>query len=81
MKKIITAALLALLVVALVALLPGCGGDTAQAKQYMNELVRKGLIVLDQKHCYRTTKKGLEFLEKCAECPLFHWDLERIRSS
>jgi predicted transcriptional regulator len=52
-----------------------------QARQYLSELVRKGLLVFDQKHYYRTTKKGLEFLEKCAECPLFKWDLERISSS
>jgi predicted transcriptional regulator len=52
-----------------------------QAKQYLNELVGKGLLVIDQKHNYRTTKKGLEFLEKCADCPLFKWDLERTSSS
>jgi predicted transcriptional regulator len=52
-----------------------------QAKQYLNELVMKGLLVSDQKHNYRTTKKGLEFLEKCADCPLFKWDLERTSSS
>jgi predicted transcriptional regulator len=51
-----------------------------QAKQYLNELAKKGLLVLDQKHNYRTTKKGLEFLEKCAKCPLFEWDLERSSS-
>ena len=52
-----------------------------QAKQYLAKLVGNGLLVIDQKHNYRTTKKGLEFLEKCAECPLFKWDLEKTRSS
>jgi predicted transcriptional regulator len=49
-----------------------------QAKQYLNELLKEGLLVPDHKHNFRTTRKGLEFLEKCAKCPLFKWDLERI---
>jgi len=52
-----------------------------QAKQYLAKLVGNGLLVIDQKHNYRTTKKGLELLEKCADCPLFKWDLEKTRSS
>ncbi len=52
-----------------------------QAKQYLNRLVREELLVPDHRHNFRTTKKGLEFLEKCAKCPLFKWDLERSGSS
>jgi len=52
-----------------------------QAKHYLDELVRKELLIVDREHNYRTIKKGLEFLEKCAECPLFKWDLERTSSS
>lgn len=52
-----------------------------QAKHYLDELVRKELLIVDDEHNYRTIKKRLEFLEKCAECPLFKWDLERTSSS
>jgi predicted transcriptional regulator len=48
-----------------------------QAKQYLSKLVKEGLLELDEKHNFKTTKKGLEFLEKCSHCPLFKWEPER----
>jgi len=45
-----------------------------QSKNYLGELLRRGLLEVDLKKNYRTTKKGLEFLEKCQDCPLFKWD-------
>lgn len=51
-----------------------------QAKQYLNRLVREELLAPDHRHNFRTTKKGLEFLQKCAKCPLFKWDSERSGS-
>jgi len=45
-----------------------------QAKQYLGEMVEQGLLEIDDKHNFKTTKKGSEFLEKCHQCPLFKWD-------
>jgi predicted transcriptional regulator len=42
-----------------------------QAKQYLSALTKKGLLELDKQNSYKTTRKGLEILEKCMECPLF----------
>lgn len=52
-----------------------------QSKQYLDVLLRKGLLEIDEKHVFRTTEKGLEFLEKCRECPLFKWDKGKERKS
>jgi predicted transcriptional regulator len=43
----------------------------AQSKTYLKTLLEKRLLEIDKKHFYKTTSKGLEFLEKCRECPLF----------
>lgn len=45
-----------------------------QTKQYLGILLKKKLLEVDDKRHYRTTKQGLEFLEKCKICPLFNWD-------
>lgn len=50
------------------------GLSYVQSKQYLDTLVRKGLLKIDEKRVFRTTEKGLEFLEKCRQCPLFKWD-------
>ena len=52
-----------------------------QAKQYLGELSRRGLLQIDQENNYKTTKKGLGFLKKCDQCPLFDWGREKTRSS
>ena len=52
-----------------------------QAKLYLGELVDRGLLKIDEKRCLKTTKKGREFLEKCKDCPLFHWEKEKLKSS
>jgi predicted transcriptional regulator len=48
-----------------------------QAKLYLNELAERGLLEIDEKRNLKTTKKGLEFLEKCEACPLFRWDRKK----
>ena len=50
-----------------------------QAKLYLNELVERGLLEIDEKRRLKTTKKGREFLEKCEACPLLNWDKEKLK--
>lgn len=49
------------------------GLSYTQAKQYFSMLQKKELLEVDEKSRFKTTKKGLEFLEKCKQCPLFKW--------
>ena len=51
-----------------------------QAKLYLGELLERGLLKIDEKHNFKTTKKGMEFLEKCEACPLLGWDKEKLKS-
>jgi predicted transcriptional regulator len=51
-----------------------------QAKLYLGELVDRGLLRIDEKQNFKTTKKGTEFLEKCEACPMFGWDKEKLRT-
>jgi len=44
-----------------------------QTKRYLGTLVEKGLLEIDANRRFKTTKKGLEFLEKCGDCLLFKW--------
>jgi len=53
------------------------GLSYTQSKNYLRVLTEKGLLELDKKHFFKTTSKGLEFLEKCKECPLFKWEKKR----
>jgi predicted transcriptional regulator len=50
------------------------GLSYAQSKEYLSVLVERKLLEVDEKRLFRTTSKGLEFLEKCEQCPLFKWD-------
>ena len=50
------------------------GLSYTQSKNYLSILVEKGLLATDEKRLFKTTSKGLEFLEKCEQCPLFKWD-------
>jgi predicted transcriptional regulator len=50
------------------------GLSYAQSKKYLNVLVEKELLVMDKKRFFKTTSKGLEFLETCEKCPLFKWN-------
>jgi len=56
------------------ALMMEVGLSYAQSKKYLSALVEKKLLEFDEKHGFKTTSKGLEFLEKCEQCPLFKWD-------
>jgi len=53
------------------------GLSYTQSKKYLNVLIEKELLKMDCKHVFRTTAKGLEFLEKCKQCPLFKWDTQK----
>ena len=48
-----------------------------QTKQYLGILSDKGLLKIDENRRFKTTKKGLEFLEKCGECLLFKWSKQK----
>jgi predicted transcriptional regulator len=49
----------------------------SQAQQYSSILLEKDLLRTDENRLFRTTKKGLEFIEKCEECFLSHWRWKR----
>ena len=51
-----------------------------QARLYLNEFVERGLLQIDEKRVLKTTKKGLEFVEKCKACPLFEWDKKKLKT-
>ena len=53
------------------------GLSYTQSKTYLSALVEKGLLEMDEKRLFKTTSKGLEFLEKCEQCPLFKWDRQK----
>jgi predicted transcriptional regulator len=53
------------------------GLSYTQTKQYLAQLMEKGLLEADDKRHYKITKKGAEFLEKCQDCPLFRWDSQK----
>ena len=48
-----------------------------QTKQYLGILLDKELLKIDENRRFKTTKKGLEFLEKCQECLLFKWSKQK----
>ena len=50
------------------------GLSYTQSKTYLSVLLEKKLLEMDKKRLFKTTAKGLEFLEKCKQCPLFKWD-------
>lgn len=52
-----------------------------QAKQYLDVLLNNGLLETIEERRLRTTKKGLEFLEKCSECFLFSWEKQRRKAA
>ena len=56
------------------------GLSYVQSKKYLSALVEKKLLEIDNKRRFKTTSKGLEFLEKCKACPLFDWDKEKLKS-
>lgn len=48
-----------------------------QTKQYFSLLLEKGMLEIDKNHLYKTSKKGLEFMERCKECFLCHWHKQK----
>lgn len=55
-------------------IMSGVGLSYAQVQKYLCKLLEEGLMEANSERSYRTTKKGLEFLEKCSQCILFKWD-------
>ena len=53
------------------------GLSSTQSKKYLSVLIEKKLLEMDEKRLFRTTGKGLEFLEKCKQCPLFKWNQKK----
>jgi predicted transcriptional regulator len=58
-------------------LMSDVGLSYLQAKQYLATLVEKGLLETNERHQFKTTNKGSEFLERCGECLLFPWKKQR----
>lgn len=58
-------------------LMRDAGLSYLQTKQYLRILLEKGLLEIGEQHHFKTTKKGLEFLEKCGDCLLFKWDKQK----
>jgi predicted transcriptional regulator len=50
------------------------GLSYTQSQTYLRHLTEKGLLETDKRGLFKTTSRGLEFLEKCKECPLFRWE-------
>jgi len=44
-----------------------------QTNQYLKNLTEKGMLEIDKNRCIKTTRKGLETLERCSHCLLFPW--------
>ena len=53
------------------------GLSFSQTKQYLSMLQEKRLLEVSDKNRFKTTKKGLEFVEKCEACLLFSWDKKK----
>jgi predicted transcriptional regulator len=53
------------------------GLSYVQSKQYLNTLLDQGLLQSDEDKCFKTTKKGTEYLEKCGECFLCDWHKQK----
>jgi predicted transcriptional regulator len=58
-------------------LMSDVGLSYLQSKQYLGMLLEKGMLEIDKSGLYRTTRKGSEFLAKCADCFLCDWHQQR----
>lgn len=58
-------------------LMSDVGLSYLQTKQYLDLLVEKGLLEVDERRCLKTTKKGIAFLERCSECLLLPWEKQK----
>ncbi|MEM3616553.1 MAG: winged helix-turn-helix domain-containing protein [Candidatus Bathyarchaeia archaeon] len=58
-------------------LMRSVGLSHSRSKQYLTILLKKGLLEINENNLFTTSKKGLEFLEKCGECLLFDWTAKR----
>jgi len=44
-----------------------------QTKQYLGTLIEKGLLEKNKDGGFKTSSKGLEFIQKCGDCLLIQW--------
>jgi predicted transcriptional regulator len=58
-------------------LMSDVGLSYAQAKQYLGMLLEKEMLQYGENRCFKTTKKGMDFLEKCANCFLCDWHRQK----
>jgi predicted transcriptional regulator len=58
-------------------LMTDVGLSYSQAKQYLGMLLEKEMLEIDTNGRYGTTKRGREFLAKCADCFLCEWHKQR----
>jgi predicted transcriptional regulator len=61
-------------------LMRGVNLSFSQSRLYLGNLLESELMEIDEKRRFKTTKKGLEFLKKCEECPLFKWHKQNENS-
>jgi predicted transcriptional regulator len=55
------------------------GLSYTQSKQYFSALMEKGLLEITKESRYKTSEKGLEFLERCRNCLIFNWSKQKKR--
>jgi predicted transcriptional regulator len=53
------------------------GISYTQSKQYFGTLFKLSLLKVEDNNNFMTTKKGIEYLEKCGECFLCDWHKQR----
>jgi predicted transcriptional regulator len=53
------------------------GLSFAQTKLYMAILREKGLLEASERNQLKTTRKGMEMLERCSDCLIFPWKLRK----
>jgi predicted transcriptional regulator len=58
-------------------LMSDVGLSYSQSKQYLEKMLENGLLEIDDKKRFKTTKKGQDFVKKCGECWLFNWDKQK----
>ncbi len=61
-------------------LMSNVGLSYTQAIQYFGVLLGRGLLETVEEKRLRTTKEGLKFLEKCSECLMSSWGLQKKKA-
>jgi predicted transcriptional regulator len=48
-----------------------------QTKQYLGILIEKGLLEKNKDSSFKTTEKGIAFIQKCGDCLLTQWHRQK----